>query len=93
MILASGIDLSVTAACYMLPSDFKWNYNEPTGGEPQRGPGEAARGAVTPISARKPAGTGAVNRDMGSGRDELSATAQLSPQQTQQHTIPVFLWL
>lgn len=61
MIFALGMNLSVSAVCYMLPSDFNWNYNGSTGGKPLRGPGDAAHGIVTPIWARKSAGTGAVN--------------------------------
>lgn len=49
MIFALGMNLCVSTACYMLPSDFNWNYNEPTGGKLLRGPGEAAHGIVTPI--------------------------------------------
>lgn len=46
---------------------FCWNYNELAGGKPVTVPGDAAHGIVTPILARKSAGTGAVNRDAGSG--------------------------
>lgn len=52
------------------PLTFRRNYNELAGGKPVTVPGGGhsdAHGTVTPILAGKSAGTGAVNRDVGSG--------------------------
>lgn len=35
---AKAFNKHTATVCYMLPSDFKWNYNELTGGKPLRGP-------------------------------------------------------
>lgn len=43
------MNLPVSAVCYMLHSDLRWNNNELAGGKPLTVPGDAAHGIVTPI--------------------------------------------
>lgn len=49
MIFALGMNSPVSTVCYMLSSDFSWNYNELASGKPLRVPADAAHGIVTPI--------------------------------------------